>query len=89
MTRIAAMANADNVSVSPHNPSGPVSTAASVQICAGMKNFRILELQWGEASWRSDLVIPPEQFEQGKIHVPGRAGFGIQLNDKLVKAHRL
>jgi galactonate dehydratase len=89
LTRIAAMANADNVSVAPHNPSGPVSTAASVQICAGMKNFRILELQWGEVLWRSDLVIPPEQFERGMVRVPARPGFGIQLNDKLVKAHRL
>jgi galactonate dehydratase len=48
MTRIAAMANADNVSVAPHNPTGPVSTAATVQICAGMKNFRILGLQWAK-----------------------------------------
>jgi galactonate dehydratase len=89
LTRIAAMANADNVSVAPHNPSGPVSTAASVQICAGMKNFRILELQWAEVLWRSDLVIPPEQFARGMIRVPAGPGFGIQLNDKLVKAHRL
>ena len=48
MTRIAAMANADGVSVAPHNPSGPMSTAATVQICAGMKNFRILELRGGK-----------------------------------------
>src|SRR5258706_10070142 len=70
MTRIAAMANADEVAIAPHNPSGPVSTAATVQVCAGMKNFRILELQWGEVPWRSHLVIPPEKFEQGSIHVP-------------------
>jgi galactonate dehydratase len=89
MTHIAAMANADEVSVAPHNPSGPVATAATVQICAGMKNFRILELQWGEVSWRSDLVIPPERFERSSIHVPQRPGFGVQLNDKLVKAHLL
>ena len=34
LTRIAAMAQAEDVEVSPHNPSGPVSTAASVQVCA-------------------------------------------------------
>jgi galactonate dehydratase len=89
MTRIAAVANADEVAVAPHNPSGPVSTAATVHICAGMKNFRILELQWGEVPWRSDLVIPPEKFEQGSIHVPQKPGFGIQLNDKQIKAHLL
>lgn len=87
MTRIAAMAKDDGVAVAPHNPSGPVSTAATVQICAGMANFRLLELQWGEVGWRSELVIPEERFEKGSIHVPVRPGFGIQLNDKVAKAH--
>lgn len=89
MTRIAAMARADGISVAPHNPSGPVATAAGVQVCAGMANFRILELQWGEASWRSELVIPEERFERGSIRVPERPGFGIRLNDRLIKSHAL
>jgi galactonate dehydratase len=89
MTRIAALADAHEVAVAPHNPSGPVSTAISVEICAGMKNFRILELQWGEVPWRSDLVMPPERFERGSIAVPDRPGFGIRLNDRLAKLHEL
>ncbi len=87
MAHIAAMAQADQILVAPHNPSGPVSTAASVQVCAGMRNFRILELQWGEVGWRSDLVVPPERFEKGSIAVPDRPGFGIHLNEKLAQAH--
>jgi galactonate dehydratase len=87
MTRIAAMAHADGVAVAPHNPSGPVSTAANVQIAAGMVNFRLLELQWGEIGWRSELIVPEERFEQGSIQVPARPGFGIRLNDKLAKSH--
>jgi galactonate dehydratase len=87
MTRIAAMAAVNEVTVAPHNPSGPVSTAASVQICAGMINFRILELQWGEIGWRSQLVTPEERFHEGAIHVPERSGFGIQLNDRVARSH--
>jgi galactonate dehydratase len=87
ITRIAAMANAHGVAVAPHNPSGPVSTAANVQIAAGMLNFKILELQWGEVAWRSELIVPEERFEHGTIQVPARPGFGIQLNDKLAKSH--
>ena len=87
MTHIAAMAHIDGVAVAPHNPSGPVSTAASVQICAGMGNFQILELQWGEVDWRSELVIPQERFEGGSIQVPERPGFGIRLNEKIVQSH--
>jgi Enolase C-terminal domain-like len=48
LTRIAAMAADEGVMVAPHNPGGPVSTAASVQACAGMKNVNYLELLYGE-----------------------------------------
>ena len=89
LTHIAAMADAAGCAVSPHNPSGPVSTAASVQVCAGMKNFRILEMQWGEVEWRGELLTPHEQFRQGAIRVPETPGFGARLNDKLVRAHLL
>ena len=87
LTRIAAMAEADGVEVAPHNPSGPVSTAASVQVCAVLKNFRLIELQWGEVAWRHEVLQPHEQFVKGTIVVPDRPGFGIELNDKVVRAH--
>jgi len=89
LTRIAALAAADGLTVAPHNPSGPVSTAASVQVCAPMANFKILELQWGEVAWRSECIDPPERFVQGTIAVPDRSGFGITLNDRVVKAHQI
>jgi len=84
---IAARAQAAGVAVSPHNPSSPVATAASVQLCAGMPNFAILEHAWGEAAWSSELVIPPEEFPRGRIRVPDRPGLGIELNQKTVEAH--
>jgi len=86
LTRIAAMAEADGVEVAPHNPSGPVSTAASIQVCAVLKNFRLLEFQWGEVDWRHEVVQPHERFERGTIRVPDGPGFGIELNDALVRA---
>ena len=87
LTRIAAVAESDGVTVAPHNPSGPVATAASIQVCAVLKNFRLLEFQWGETAWRHDVVNPPEKFENGSIGVPQRSGFGIELNEEVVRAH--
>jgi galactonate dehydratase len=87
LTHIAAMADLDGVTVAPHNPSGPVSTAASIQVCAVIKNFRLLEFQWGEVDWRHDVLNPPEQFIGGNIAVPDRPGFGVELNDTVVRAH--
>lgn len=85
--RIAAVADLHGVAVSPHNPSGPVSTAASVQLCAALSNFDILEYQWGEVDWRSDLVEPPERFVDGAIAVPDGPGYGIELNDAVAREH--
>ncbi len=89
LTRIAAAADAAGVAVSPHNPSGPVSTAASVQVAAGMRNFTSLELQYGEVDWRGELLTPPEQFVNGQIAVPDRPGFGIALNEEALRRRTL
>ena len=85
--KIAAVAELDGVAVSPHNPSGPVATAASAQLCAGLPNFEILEMQWGEAAWRGDLVDPPERFENGAIAVPDGPGLGVELNAAVAREH--
>ena len=85
--KIAALAELNNVAIAPHNPSGPVATAASVQLCAGIPNFAILEHAWGEASWSKDLIVPPEEFRNGRIRVPTAPGLGIELNEKTVAAH--
>ena len=87
LTRIAAAAEQDGVLVAPHNPSGPVSTAANVQVCSVLRNFRLLEFQWGEIGWRSDVVAPVEFFDRGTLHVPSRPGFGIDLNDRVLRSH--
>ncbi|MDE2851140.1 MAG: mandelate racemase/muconate lactonizing enzyme family protein [Acidobacteriota bacterium] len=85
--KIAAVAELDGIAVSPHNPSGPVATAASAQLCAGLPNFEILEMQWGEAAWRGDLIEPPERFENGSIAVPDGPGLGVELNDAVAREH--
>lgn len=85
--KIAAVAELDGVRVAPHNPSGPVAMAASVQLCAGLPNFLILEYAWGEVPWRKDLITPPEEFSGGQIRVPHAPGLGIELNERVVGEH--
>lgn len=85
---IAAMAEAaDGISVAPHNPSGPVATAASVQVCASIPNFSILEYAHGEVPWRADLLSPAERFVDGYIHVPDAPGLGHSLNKAVLDKH--
>jgi galactonate dehydratase len=89
LTRIAAMAAEAGLMVAPHNPSGPVSTAASVQVCAGMRNVNYLELQYGEVDWRSEVVSPPERFVDGSIQIPDRLGLGVELNEAAIRSRAL
>ena len=89
LTSITAAAAVRNVLVSPHNPSGPVSTAASVHAGAGAPNVNLLELQYGEVPWRSDVLSPPERFIDGTIRVAERPGLGIALNETTIRTRSL
>jgi len=89
LRHIAALAAAEGIMVAPHNPSGPISTAASVQACAGMDNLNFLELQYGEVEWRPEALSPPERFINGSIQVPDRPGFGVELNADLIRDRAL
>jgi L-alanine-DL-glutamate epimerase-like enolase superfamily enzyme len=33
------------------------------------------------------LLTPPDRFETGTVRVPERPGFGIELNEDVVRAH--
>ena len=89
LTRIAAAAADERILVAPHHPSGPISTAASVHAGAGAANVNFLELQYGEVSWRSDVLVPVERFVDGSIAVPDRPGLGIELNDDVIRRRSL
>ena len=80
LKKISTLAETTNVKITPHNPSGPVATAASIQCMATIPNFGILEYAWGEVDWRSTLVDPPETINDGFIDVSTLPGLGITLN---------
>jgi galactonate dehydratase len=77
--KIAALAETYGVGFSPHNPSGPVSMAASAQLAATVPNCPVLEHAWGEVDWRAELLDPPERFENGAIVLSGNPGIGHKL----------
>lgn len=89
LRKIAAIAEPCGLKVSPHNPSGPISTIASVHVCAAIPNFLILEYPWGEAPWRGKLLIPEEILEDGAINVPDKPGLGFTLDEEVVSSHQV
>jgi galactonate dehydratase len=77
---LAIARGAPEVAISPHNPSGPVATAASAQLFAACPNATVLEYQFGETPVRSELVGGVEHVAEGLLHLNGRPGLGVRLN---------
>jgi galactonate dehydratase len=80
MKKIAALAEANYISVAPHNPCGPVATAVNVHFAASTQNFLILEYHPDDASPRRDLVDEPIKLVNGYLELPERPGLGLDLN---------
>lgn len=80
--KICAAAEANDVLVIPHNPLGPVSTAACLQICASIPNLGIQELPGFCINGAEDrMVKEPLRFKDGCILIPEGPGIGIELAD--------
>lgn len=85
LRKIAGMAEGMALRVSPHGPASPVGNIAASHVCATLPNFEINEFAFAEVPWRADLTEPPERFETGYLDVSERPGFGITLNEKILR----
>lgn len=86
--QIAAAAQMNQILVAPHNPAGPVATAATAQVISTVPNFYILEFAWGEVDWRAALLAPAERVEDGYLVLSQEPGIGHKLNPSVLEAHR-
>jgi len=88
--KIAAMAEARYIGVAPHNPNGPVATAATLHLVANLPNFSIQEMPaddylWS-ASWRDELLVDPSpiRVKEGYLALPAAPGLGVELNEAAI-----
>ncbi len=80
--KIAAMAEANYLTMAPHSPLGPVSTAVSVQFAATTPNFLILEYRIDSEGSSRNLILEPLKLVDGYLEIPDVPGIGIELNEK-------
>ena len=82
--KIAAEAEVRGVYVIPHNPLGPVSTAACLQLDACIPNFEVQEYPMANGVCRLDKEMKtPFHVENGYIRLPEGPGLGIELIDDI------
>lgn len=78
--KIAYMAEPYLIKFAPHNPNGPVATAASLQVAAAMQNFDILEFAQ-TVYLREELYNIDLKPVNGYFKIPTKPGLGIELDE--------
>ena len=86
LRRIAAAAEIYYIRIAPHNPNGPVATAANIQLAATIPNFLILEYaQFPSEHLR--VLKEPIKISGGYFELPEVPGLGIDLDEEVIKAY--
>jgi galactonate dehydratase len=87
MRKIAALAEAHDVVVAPHNPMGPVAAAVNVHFAAATNNFLILEYVPHDQGLRRNFVKDPWMPRDGYLDLPTKPGWGIELDFDGIARH--
>lgn len=87
LKKIAAEAECRYIPFAPHNPSGPVANAATLQLAATCPNFEILEIMYSDVDWRKDVTDEALEYENGYMKIPEKAGLGIEIDEEACLAH--
>jgi galactonate dehydratase len=83
MKKICALAEAHHQGIIPHAvPSGPVATAAHVQLGAAVPNWLVQEHRPQEGPPWSNVVKQVPVLESGHLLIPETPGLGIELDEK-------
>ena len=86
LRRIAAYAEPNYIKVAPHNPNGPVGSAAAIHTVAAMPNFLILEYA-RKPPYFEDVLRDPLVVKDGHFELSDRPGLGVELDEEFVAAH--
>jgi L-alanine-DL-glutamate epimerase-like enolase superfamily enzyme len=84
--RIATIADAFDLNVSPHNFCGHLCSMIHGHFAAITPNFQIMELDVDEVPWMHEYFTEPVQIENGEYFVSDKPGWGTDVNEDAVRA---
>jgi galactonate dehydratase len=79
--KIAALAESHYVGLAPHNPNGPLATAAAVHLLAAVPNCYLLEMVGSpdDLELHERMARPALRPRRGAIALPEAPGLGLEL----------
>lgn len=85
--KIAAVCEAHDVNIAPHNFYGDLCTMMNANFAAAVPNLRIMECDIDRLPWESELYTHSPEFEDGHLLVPDRPGWGTEPIEEALRAH--
>lgn len=87
--KIAALAEVHRIGLAPHNPQGPVSTAASLEFGFSQSDYLICETVGQDVPWRDEVIKTAHEVDvAGRRALPGNApGLGVDLDLDAIGRH--
>jgi L-alanine-DL-glutamate epimerase-like enolase superfamily enzyme len=85
--KIAAMADAYEVNIAPHNFYGHLADHISAHFAAVVPNLRIMEIDIDDVPWKGEFVTHQPVIENGEFVVPNRPGWGTDVDEAAVRRH--
>jgi galactonate dehydratase len=87
--KVAAMAEAHYIDLMPHNPLGPICTAATIHLSAAVPNFAWLEVRTSPTEnlnfYDKDLFPVQPHLQGAFFPVLDTPGLGIEVNEELAR----
>ena len=85
--KIAALAEAHEINVAPHNFYGHLCTLMNAHFAAAVPNLRIMEVDIDRIAWDHELFTHLPEFDGGELVIPDRAGWGTDPIEEALRAH--
>jgi len=85
--KIATMAEIHLIKLLPHNPLGPICTAAELHLDLACDNVGPQEVLWPPQSVLPDVFECSFRQEGGRLTVPTTPGLGVKFNKEAAKKH--
>ncbi len=89
LKKIASMAEAYYIPVTPHDASGPINILAGAQVALTIPNFYRLEARRVRFDFYNAFLEEPLVVVDGALHVPTTPGLGLRLNLDYLRAHEV
>lgn len=86
--KIAAMCETAGIGIAPHNPLGPIASAAALHFAFSTPAFVIQEEMSGAVPWYDDVVAGPVRREGSEWLLPEAPGLGVTVNEAVCEQHR-